>query len=183
MASEVYPDRYEGQENDEGSVLEALGALGPLEVEEIEVPFLAAAANRIRRRPRGQLTKNFNLREFYCKDGTRPRPGRWRTYKALCKQYLEPMRKEFGPCMVTSGYRTRPYNDRIGGEKGSYHVNEDHDVDDVAADVTFARGNAAAWAAKAILLRGKKRKGKGGVGRYARFVHVDTRDYQANWVG
>ena len=139
--------------------------------------------NRVRRRRRGQLTKHFNLLEFYCKDGTRPRPGRWRTYKALCKQYLEPMRKEFGSCTVNSGYRTRSYNARIGGASQSVHVNEIQDVDDVAADVTFARGSATQWAAAAVRLRAKNRNGKGGVGRYARFTHVDTRDQRADWTG
>lgn len=185
MNAELYPDRNEGAENDEGSVLDHLEREGLLIklVLDVEEPLSAKVINRVRGRKRGQLTRHFNLLEFYCKDGTRPKPGRWRTYRALCRQYLEPMRAEFGPCTVNSGYRTKTWNRKVGGEDESYHVNEFHDVNDVAADVTFERGNAAQWAAKAIVLRGKNRNGKGGVGQYRTFTHVDTRDYQSNWTG
>lgn len=185
MTSEIYPDRFEGIENDEGSVLDHLEREGLLtqRVLDVEEPLLAKVVNRARGRKRGQLTKNFNLLEFYCKDSSRPRPGRWRTYRSLCQQYLEPMRKKFGPCSVHSGYRTPAWNARVGGERGSFHVNDWHDVDDVAADVSFARGTAAQWAAEAQRLRQSKRGGKGGVGRYRTFTHVDTRDYRADWTG
>lgn len=187
MNAEVYPDRNEGQENDEGGVLEHLereGLRADLVIE-LKEPFFDGVLNRVRRRRKGQLTKNFNLIEFYCKDGTRPLPGRWRTYKALCRQYLEPMRKKFGRCRVNSGYRTKTWNARVGGESGSYHVNDWHDVDDVAADVTFERGTPLQWAAEARRLRESRRAGKGGIGTYvrSRFVHVDTRDYASNWTG
>jgi hypothetical protein len=175
----------EGAEHDEGSVLEIIGAPGrlPDELGEIGEPPLFKAFRRVRGWPRGQLTAHFHLREFYCKDGTRPKPGRWRTYRTLCKQYLEPMRREFGPATVHSGYRTPSWNAQVGGERGSYHVNDWHDVDDVAADVSFARGTAAEWHTAAIKYRRRRRRGKGGVGKYRTFVHVDTRDYPANWSG
>jgi hypothetical protein len=165
------------REHDDGLVLAALDALPR------RARILAAV-----RRPqirRGQLTAHFHLREFYCKDGTRPRGGRWRTYRALCRQILEPMRDRFGPCSVHSGYRTPRHNAAVGGERGSYHVNDWHDVDDVAADVSFARGTAVEWAEYAALLRGRNRNGRGGVGRYPHrgFVHIDTRDYRADWSG
>ena len=130
-----------------------------------------------------QLTPHFNLREFYCKDGSRPKPGRWRTYKAWARQFGEPMRAKFGACHVNSGYRTETWNRKVGGERGSFHVNEFHAVDDVAVDATWARGNPALWAAELDRLRRARRKGNGGIGRYRTFCHSDTRDYPANWVG
>ena len=50
----------------------------------------------------------------------------------------------------------------------------------VAADMRFAKGTPAQWAAEAKRLRAKA-GGKGGVGRYDRsgFVHVDNRGYAA----
>jgi hypothetical protein len=184
MASQLeFIDR---DEHDSGSVLEALADRGDFaHVDEIEIdePLWFAVYRRARRWPRGQLSRHFHLREFYCKDGTRPRPGRWRTYRYLCRVYLVPMRREFGSCTVNSGYRTPSWNAHVGGERGSFHVNDWHDVDDVAADVRFARGSAAQWAAMAIRIRQRRRNGRGGVGRYSSFVHIDSRDYQANWSG
>jgi hypothetical protein len=178
MSTQEHVDLHE---HDDGSVLEALAGLDL--VDDIDESLLAGMWRQVRRRPRGQLTRHFNLREFYCKDGTRPKPGRWRTYRALCRQFLEPMRSKFGACTVNSGYRTPSWNSQVGGERGSFHVNDYHDVDDVAADVTFARGTPAQWHAEAVRLRRSKRGGRGGIGRYSTFVHVDTRDYPADWQG
>jgi hypothetical protein len=174
----------EGGEHDDGAVLEVLADGRHVEpLEDIGEPLTFKVGRRLRGWPRGQLTAHFHLREFYCKDGTRPKPGRWKTYRILCKQYLEPMRAKFGPCKVHSGYRTPSWNAQVGGEAGSYHVNDWHDVDDVAADVSFARGQADDWADYARYLRTKKRGGRGGVGEYNTFTHVDTRDFPANWRG
>jgi hypothetical protein len=174
----------EGAEHDDGAVLTELADGRHVDtLEDIGEPAWFKVARRVRGWPRGQLTAHFHLREFYCKDGTRPRPGRWKTYRILCKQYLEPMRAKFGPATVTSGYRTPSWNAQVGGERGSYHVNDWHDVDDVAADAKFRSGTAAEWADEARRLRRVKRGGRGGVGEYRTFVHVDTRDYPANWSG
>jgi hypothetical protein len=134
-------------------------------------------------RSRNRLTEHFVIEEFDCNDGTHVLPGRAATYRYLCRTFLEPMRRKYGRCIPTSGYRTRAYNDAIGGEPGSYHVNEDHDRDDVAADVTFARGTPAEWAAMARRIRERERNGRGGIGRYdsQRFIHIDTRDFRSDW--
>lgn len=184
------------QENDEGSVLAALEALSLARKLRHPTVLFGEATVRMRRlrgktgsarKPRwwrrGQLTPHFHIREFWCKDGTPPKRGRAKTYRALCRQYLEPMRAEFGPCTITSGYRTPAHNAAVGGEPGSFHVNDWHDKDDVAADSMFARGSASSWAAKAKVLRQRRRNGNGGVGTYTTFVHCDTRDYQSNWWG
>lgn len=191
------PDRTgDPYENDTGSVLEALEAL-PL-TGRLRRPMVLLTVARVKsrrrrgrtgraRRPRwwrrGQLSPHFHLREFYCKDGTRPRRGRWRTYKYWCNVIGEPMRAEFGPCTVTSGYRTPSWNTKVGGERGSFHVNDWHDVDDVAVDAQWARGTPQQWAAKIARIRANKRRGRGGIGRYRTFVHSDTRDYRADWTG
>jgi uncharacterized protein YcbK (DUF882 family) len=134
---------------------------------------------------RHRLSKHFVVEEFDCKDGTKVRPREYNGLEYLCRQYLEPMRRRFGPCTVHSGYRTVNWNRRVGGEPNSYHIYPMHDGNDQAVDVSFARGNAARWHAMANSIRRRKRRGRGGLGLYVRsnFVHIDIRDFAANWRG
>lgn len=130
------------------------------------------------------VSKNFRADEFYTHDGTPipvlAIPG----LKALCKDFLEPMRKRFGACTVLSGYRHRWYNTNVvHGVLNSQHI-WDESPESVAADLRFAKGSPAEWAAYAGTLRKKGSRG-GGIGRYDRsgFVHVDSRKYVADWLG
>ena len=137
-----------------------------------------AALNQYRRRAlnarkdKGQITKNFNLREFSTHDGSYVPTKSWGAIDRLATAYLEPMRAKFGACTILSGYRHRAYNRAIGGAMYSQHI---YDVtpDTVAADVRFAKGNPRQWAAYAKGLRKKYGKG-GGVGTYINsdFVHL-----------
>lgn len=135
---------------------------------------------------RTQLTKNFNIKEFDTKDGTKV-PAKYEgQVKRLCEWFLEPMRKKFGACVVLSGYRHEAYNRAIGGARFSFHVYDDRlPREGVAADVLFAKGNPKEWASYARRLRARNRKGLGGVGYYPNsgFVHVDSRDYKSDWTG
>jgi hypothetical protein len=131
-----------------------------------------------------KLTPNFKASEFYTHDGT-PCPAKARPAMiALCKEFLEPLRAKFGTCFVLSGYRHEAYNRSIGGARHSEHI-YDQNFEAVAADLRFQKGTPTQWAAEAKRLRTKNRKGKGGVGVYPRssFIHVDNRNYQANWSG
>lgn len=127
-----------------------------------------------------QISPHFHVDEFRCKDGTPVPRKAIPALKRLCEQFLEPLRKKFGPCHVTSGYRTRRYNARIGGARFSQHI-YDESPDSVAADVVFARGTPSQWAREARAIR--NRLGRGGVGEYPRsgFVHVDNRYERADW--
>ena len=132
-----------------------------------------------RARALDQITAHFRVAEFNCHDGTPVPSAAHPALKRLCQKYLEPMRKEFGVATVLSGFRHRRYNDRIDGAKKSMHVYEEH-PDQVAADVRFAKGSPAQWAAFA------DRLGADGVGRYddSKFVHVDNRKTgRARWSG
>jgi uncharacterized protein YcbK (DUF882 family) len=130
-----------------------------------------------------QLSKNFHSREFNCKDGT-PCPRRdYNGLEYLCKTFLEPLRREFGRVTIHSGYRTRAHNARVGGEPNSFHIYTMHDGNDQAADITCERGRPSDWHRKLARIRARRRDGKGGLGLYRTFVHVDIRDFPANWRG
>lgn len=130
---------------------------------------------------RNKLTANFKATEFYCNDGSPcpivSRPAMVR----LAKDYLEPLRKKFGTCFILSGYRHKVYNAKIGGVPNSQHEYE-QTYDQVATDVRFAKGSPSLWAAEAKKIRATH-GGKGGIGLYIHqgFVHIDNRNYKADW--
>src|SRR3712207_735158 len=75
-----------------------------------------------------RLTPHFTLEEMtrsatacrYHVDNT-PSPEAVHNLRRLCTKVLEPLRKEFGPIRVTSGYRSEWLN-RMVGEIGRAHV-------------------------------------------------------------
>lgn len=85
---------------------------------------------------------------------------------------LDQIREYVGNAMtITSGYRCKKHNDAVGSTDKSQHRKG------TAADITFAyhQPSQIADIAEGIL------KGKGGLGRYADFTHVDTRKGKARW--
>jgi uncharacterized protein YcbK (DUF882 family) len=132
---------------------------------------------------RHQLSPHFTVEEFDCRDGTRVSPREYNGLEYLCRVYLEPLRKKYGPVHINSGFRTRSYNASIGGAKNSYHVYNEHDGNDQAADVTCSKGTPRDWHRTLNWIRQNKRGGRGGLGLYPGFVHCDIRDYQADWRG
>ena len=69
--------------------------------------------------PGQQLTKHFHSREFDCRDGTQVPERDYHGLTYLCRTYLEPLRKKYGPVHINSGYRTAAYNRKIGGASPS----------------------------------------------------------------
>jgi uncharacterized protein YcbK (DUF882 family) len=134
-------------------------------------------------RTRHRLSRHFTVEEFDCHDGTKVQTRDYNGLEYLCKVYLEPLRKRYGRVHINSGFRTRAYNARIGGASNSMHVYTIHDGNDQAADITCAKGGPRDWHRTLNAIRNRKRKGKGGLGLYSRFVHVDIRDYKADWRG
>ena len=128
---------------------------------------------------------NFSYAEFNTKDGTPVPKSAYKGLDHLCTNYLEPLRRKFGPVSITSGYRHAAYNAAIGGVSNSVHVYDapGRDGSAVAADVVCARGNTSEWAQFLDHL------GAAGVGNYPRsgFVHVDNRDrmgwLKSRWTG
>ena len=94
---------------------------------------------------RMRLSPHFTVEEFDCHDGTRVPASAHAALRTWCKAWGEPLRAEFGPVRVTSGYRTPSYNRSVGGAPASFHVYSLGSVRGVAADVVPARGSVTAW--------------------------------------
>jgi uncharacterized protein YcbK (DUF882 family) len=132
---------------------------------------------------RKRLSTHFVVEEFDCKDGSKVMARDYNGLSFLCKTFLEPLRAKFGTVKIHSGYRSVAYNRKIGGASKSYHIYTIHDGNDQAADISCARGTPAQWHSALNFLRKTKRDGKGGLGLYGSFVHVDLRDYKSDWRG
>lgn len=111
------------------------------------------------------LSKNFQVKEFACKDGSD---------KILIDldlvNYLQKIREHFGKSItINSGYRTPSYNKKVGGATNSYHTKGQ------AADIVVS-GVSPKEVAKYAESIGIK-----GIGLYSSFVHIDTRTSKYFW--
>jgi uncharacterized protein YcbK (DUF882 family) len=122
-----------------------------------------------------QLTKNFNLSEFKCKDGTTV-PAEYLDNVARLANSLQALRDYLGaPIRINSSYRHESYNKAVGGSKSSQHLYAR------AADIT-ADGYTPDQVADAIeTLIEERLMHNGGLGRYNTFTHYDVRSYVARW--
>ncbi len=122
-----------------------------------------------------KLTKNFDLAEFNCNDGTVVPPELMPNVIELAKN-LQVLRDEIKePIRLNSGYRHKAYNKRIGGATNSQHLLAK------AADIT-AKSYSPKQLAAVIdkLIKAGKMK-QGGLGIYPGFTHYDIRGTKARW--
>jgi uncharacterized protein YcbK (DUF882 family) len=119
------------------------------------------------------MTKNFQLAEFKCNDGT-PVPLELVPNVKLLAQNLQVLRDELGvPIVLNSAYRTKAYNERIGGKANSMHLKA------MAADIRTSKPKELAATIERLIKEGKMRQG--GIGIYGTFVHYDVRGTKARW--
>lgn len=114
-----------------------------------------------------KLSKNFTVREFACSDGSDTV-----LIDTRLVELLQKIRDHFGKSVrITSGYRTKIYNAKIGGVANSYHVKG------MAADIVVSDVSAKRVAQYAEVIGGC------GVGWYEakRFTHIDTRSKTVLW--
>lgn len=145
---------------------------------------------------RKRLSEHFIVEEFDSRDGAKVHPRHYRALEVLCEYWLEPMREEFGPVHVLSGYRSMVHNRVVGGASRSVHLLTTplpgrpvrSKTMAAAADVT-ARGastmQVARWAFDhRRVMPGLEAHQRGGIGVYMRsgFVHVDTGPHR-DWNG
>lgn len=88
-----------------------------------------------------KLSEHFKLSEFTrSQTATRfsinntPSNKQVKALKALCDNILEKIRAQFGPVIISSGYRSEELNTRIGGATKSQHTKGQ------AADIEVAHG-------------------------------------------
>ena len=112
-----------------------------------------------------RLTKDFQVKEFACKDGT----DRILIDDALVEN-LQKIRDYFHkPVIINSAYRTSAHNKKVGGSTSSQHLLGK------AADIRIEGVSPLLVAQYAEYI------GMGGIGLYSTFTHVDTRANKARW--
>lgn len=121
-----------------------------------------------------RLSEHFDSREFRSRDGARVPLRQALELRKLCQMYLEPLRAEFGPVTVISGFRSTNHNANVGGAPLSYHTRRPGRRG-AAADVVCRDGHPQAW------YRFLDARNPGGLGLYVTHVHVDNRSGRARW--
>ncbi|MBR5808913.1 MAG: DUF882 domain-containing protein [Clostridia bacterium] len=114
-----------------------------------------------------KLSANFTVKEFACKDGSD---------KILVDSelvsVLQKIRDHFGKAItINSAYRNASYNKKVGGVSNSQHTKG------TAADIVVSGilpSDVAKYAEHLL-------QGKGGIGLYPGFVHIDTRSKRSRW--
>lgn len=122
-----------------------------------------------------KLSTNFSLDEFASADGTAPSGEVLKNLTELAKN-LEVLRKHIGqPIRITSGFRSKEHNKKIGGALNSYHVLG------MAADIQVAKmtPEQVAKAVELLIKEGKMKEG--GIGIYKTWLHYDHRGTKARW--
>ena len=115
-----------------------------------------------------QLSRNFKVKEFACKDGS---DVVFIAPKLVV--ILQSIRDYFNkPVNINSAYRTPTHNKKVDGVKYSQHTYG------MAADIVVKGEKPEDVAAVARKFLGNN---KGGVGIYSTFTHVDVRETPTNF--
>ena len=126
-----------------------------------------------------QVTAHFKMSEFACKDGTAVPEEYYGNVCALAVS-LEHLRSRLNaPVVIISGYRTKAYNEKVGGVAKSQHLTAS------AADIRLSGHTPSEVAATLENLIDEGVIPQGGIGTYPsqNFVHYDVRLYRARWSG
>lgn len=116
-----------------------------------------------------KLSQNFQVKEFACNDGSDVI-----FISPELVTILQAIRSHFNkPVTINSGYRTPEYNKKVGGAAQSQHCYG------TAADIAVSGVSPKDVAAFAENLL----SGRGGIGIYARFTHIDVREVKSRWNG
>ena len=122
-----------------------------------------------------RLAENFSLIEFQSKDGSSFPDLIIDNLKVLAVQ-LQALRDHLGkPITITSGYRSKEHNLKIGGALDSYHVRG------MAADIQVVgmKPLEVDEAIEQLIKEGKMLEG--GIGVYKSWLHYDIRNKRIRW--
>lgn len=131
---------------------------------------------------KGQLTTNFHISEFKCKDGTHvpenliPNVQELANNLQVLRNYLTETLGKDCPVHINSGYRTPLYNAKLeGSAPQSQHLKAK------AADIVTIHHSPKQLAdiIEKLIKAGKMKQG--GLGRYKGFTHYDVRGTRARW--
>lgn len=116
-----------------------------------------------------KVSANFSLEDFDCHDGTEVPVHLRSNVSDLCVGILQPIRNKWGPVVVTSGFRTVDYNEKVGGKPHSTHLTA------MAADIQPLRFEDMGEFTETIegMYRAGQLPALGGFGKYKRWCHVD----------
>ena len=122
-----------------------------------------------------KISRNFDLPEFACNDGTDV-PAEYLPNVITLAKNLQVLRDTLKkPITINSGYRSPGYNKKVGGASKSQHLVAK------AADIRVP-GLLAIEVYNVILrLIEKGEMHNGGLGLYDTFVHYDVRAASARW--
>lgn len=122
-----------------------------------------------------QITKNFTVQEFACKDGT-PVPVKYTTNMIVLAYMLQVMRGYFNaPITIQSGYRTVSHNTAVGGASRSFHLYC------MAADIVVKGYTSDQVYTGVLHLIQSGKIIAGGIKNYSTFVHYDIRGTLTNF--
>lgn len=122
-----------------------------------------------------QLTKNFNLSEFACNDGTAVPPEFVSNAIEVAKN-LQVLRDEIQSSLhINSGYRSYAYNKSVGGVTNSQHLTAS------AADITSKNHTPKQLYNEILELIKAGKMRNGGLGLYDTFVHYDIGGANRRW--
>ena len=116
-----------------------------------------------------QLSANFKVKEFACKDGSDVI-----FISPELVEILQKVRNHFKSAVtINSGYRTPTYNKKIGGATYSQHTYG------TACDIKVKgiKPKAVAQYVETLM------PNTGGIGIYSNFTHVDVREEKSRWNG
>lgn len=115
----------------------------------------------------GQVSKNFNRSEFACKCGCG-----FDSVDPELVYVAQDLRDHFNsPVTINSGCRCKKHNKKVGGSKGSKHLEgiaADIVVEGIPPIVVYSYLQA-------------EYVGKYGLGKYPYWVHIDVRANEASW--
>ena len=117
-----------------------------------------------------QVSKNFKVKEFRCKDGS----DTILIDVDFVKDKLQKIRDHFKvPVTINSAYRTESYNKKVGGASKSYHM-KGQAFDIVVKGISTK--DVASYAETLL-------NNTGGIGVYSNFIHIDSRKEKSRWKG